>query len=301
MVVTEAEHHANLVPWQELCRRTGATLRWFGLDDEGRIDLSAVDELVTDRTKVVAFTHVSNVLGTLSPVAALRDAARSVGALVVLDACQSVPHLPVDVRELDVDVLAFSGHKMLGPTGIGVLWGRPDLLAAMPPFITGGSMIETVRMEGSTYAPPPQRFEAGVPMTAQAVGLAAACDWLTEIGMDRVHAHEQALTERLLAGLAERPWVRVVGPTDLRERGGAVAFVVDGVHAHDVGQVLDHAGVAVRVGHHCAWPLHRRFGVAASTRASLAVYTTPGEIDAFLEALDRVPAVFGLDTDGSEA
>ncbi len=301
VVVTEAEHHANLVPWQELCRRTGATLRWFGLDDEGRIDLSAVDELVTDRTKVVAFTHVSNVLGTLSPVAALRDAARSVGALVVLDACQSVPHLPVDVRELDVDVLAFSGHKMLGPTGIGVLWGRPDLLAAMPPFITGGSMIETVRMEGSTYAPPPQRFEAGVPMTAQAVGLAAACDWLTAIGMDRVHAHEQALTERLLAGLAERPWVRVVGPTDLRERGGAVAFVVDGVHAHDVGQVLDHAGVAVRVGHHCAWPLHRRFGVAASTRASLAVYTTPGEIDAFLEALDRVPAVFGLDTDGSEA
>ena len=293
MVVTEAEHHANLVPWQELCRRTGATLRWFGLDDEGRIDLSAVDELVTDRTKVVAFTHVSNVLGTLSPVSALRDAARSVGALVVLDACQSVPHLPVDVRELDVDVLAFSGHKMLGPTGIGVLWGRPDLLAAMPPFITGGSMIETVRMEGSTYAPPPQRFEAGVPMTAQAVGLAAACDWLTEIGMDRVHAHEQALTERLLAGLAERPWVRVVGPTDLRERGGAVAFVVDGVHAHDVGQVLDAAGVAVRVGHHCAWPLHRALDVRASVRASVGVYNTLEEIDVLLGALDEVPAIFG--------
>jgi cysteine desulfurase/selenocysteine lyase len=299
VLVTEMEHHANLVPWQEVCRRTGATLRWIGVSDDGRLDLDDSEDLgglVTNRTKVVAFTHASNVLGTITPVERLVTAARRVGALTVLDACQSVPHMPVDVGDLGVDLLAFSGHKMLGPMGIGVLWGRSEVLEQMPPFLTGGSMIETVRMEGSTYAPPPQRFEAGVPMAAQAVGLAAAADYLCLLGMERVHAHEVALTQHLLAGLGARPWVRVVGPTDAADRGGAVSFVVDGVHAHDVGQVLDDSGIAVRVGHHCAWPLHRRFGVAATARASFAAYNTSGEVDALLTALDRVPAMFGLPT-----
>ncbi|MGL5866485.1 MAG: aminotransferase class V-fold PLP-dependent enzyme [Dermatophilaceae bacterium] len=295
VLVTEVEHHANLVPWQEVCRRTGATLRWVPVRPDGQLDLSAVDELLTERTTVFAFTHVSNVLGTVLPVRELAERARAVGALTVLDACQSVPHLPVDVADLGVDLLAFSGHKMLGPLGIGVLWGRAEVLDQMPVFLTGGSMIETVRMESSTYAPAPQKFEAGVPVAAQAVGLAAACDYLSALGMDRVHAHEVALTERLLAGLGERPWVQVLGSTGTDGRGGAVAFAVDGVHPHDVGQVLDDQGVAVRVGHHCAWPLHRALGVTASTRASLAVYTTPAEIDAALDALDQVPAVFGVE------
>ncbi|HYN67416.1 MAG TPA: SufS family cysteine desulfurase [Ornithinibacter sp.] len=295
VLVTEMEHHANLIPWQEACRRTGATLRWVPVTPDGRLDLTDLDTLLTERTKVFAFTHVSNVLGTLNPVQELTERAHAVGALVVLDACQSVPHLPVDVDDLGVDFLAFSGHKMFGPLGIGVLWARPELLDEMPVFLTGGSMIETVTMEGSTYAPAPQKFEAGVPVAAQAVGLAAACDHLSALGLDRVHAHEQALTRRLLEGLALRPWVRVLGPDDLRERGGAVAFVVDGVHAHDVGQVLDDRGVAVRVGHHCAWPLHRALKAQASTRASFAAYTTPAEVDALLEALDRVPATFGLE------
>ena len=294
ILITEMEHHANLVPWQELARRTGASLRWLGVTDEGRLDLSNLDELLTERTKVFAFTHVSNVLGTINPVGQLTAAARAVGALTVLDACQSAPHLRLDVADLGVDFVAFSGHKMFGPTGVGVLWGRSELLHAMPPFITGGSMIETVRMEATTYAPPPQRFEAGSPNSAQAVGLGAAVDYLDELGMDRIAAHEHALTERLLAGLAQRPWVRVVGPADAVDRVGAVAFDVQGVHAHDVGQVLDDQGVAVRVGHHCAWPLHRRMGVTATTRATLAAYTTPAEVDAMLEALDLVPAVFGV-------
>jgi cysteine desulfurase/selenocysteine lyase len=294
ILITEMEHHANLVPWQELARRTGATLRWVGVTDEGRLDLEQLPRLLSGRTKVVAFTHVSNVLGTVNPVRELVAAARSVGALTVLDACQSAPHLTLDVEALGVDFAAFSGHKLYGPTGVGVLWGRHELLAAMPPFLTGGSMIETVRMERTTYAPPPQRFEAGTPNSAQAVGLAAAMDWLWSVGLDRVAAHEHALTERLLAGLAERPWVRVVGPTQAVERIGAVSFDVTGVHAHDVGQVLDDQGVEVRVGHHCAWPLHRRMGVSATTRASVAAYTTPGEVDAMLGALDRVPQVFGV-------
>jgi len=296
IVITEMEHHANLIPWQELARRTGATLRWIGVTDEGRLDLRDLGTVITNRTKVVAFTHVSNVLGTINPVAAIVERAREVGALTVLDACQSVPHLAIDVADLDVDFLAFSGHKMLGPMGVGVLWGRYELLAAMPPFLTGGSMIEVVRMEGSTYAEPPQRFEAGVPMAAQAVGLAAACDYLTALGMPRVTAHEHALTKALLAGLAQRPWVRVIGPVDGRDRSGAVAFVVEGVHPHDVGQILDDAGVAVRVGHHCAWPLHRRMHVTATTRASFAAYNTLSEVDTLLSAIDRVPAVFGVAT-----
>ena len=297
VVVTEMEHHANLVPWQELCRRTGATLRWFGITDEGRLDLSNLDELVTERTKVVALTHVSNVLGTVNPVREVADAAHAVGALVVVDACQSAPHLALDVSTFGADFLAFSGHKVYGPSGIGVLWGRRELLEAMPPFLTGGSMIETVHMERSTYAPPPMRFEAGVPMTSQAVGLAAALRWVEEVGIDRIAAHEQALTRQVLDGLAARSWVRVLGPTDLVHRGAAIAFDVEGVHAHDVGQILDDSGVAVRVGHHCAWPLHRRLGVTASARVSLAVYNTPEELETFFAALARIPTVFGLETD----
>jgi cysteine desulfurase/selenocysteine lyase len=298
IVVTEMEHHANLVPWQELCKRTGATLRWLGLDADGRLALDDLDQVVTERTKLVAFVHASNVLGTINPVAPIVARAREVGALVLLDACQSVPHLPVDLAALGVDFAAFSGHKMLGPSGVGVLWGRSELLNAMPPFLTGGSMIEIVRMEGSTYAPAPQRFEAGVPMAAQAVGLHAAVDYLRGLGpegtgMARVEAHEHLLTETLLAELAQRPWVRVVGPTSMHERGGAVSFAVDDVHAHDVGQVLDDLGIAVRVGHHCAWPLHRRYGVAATTRASFGPYSTLDEVSALVRGLDHVRTVFG--------
>ncbi|GEL16659.1 cysteine desulfurase [Pseudonocardia asaccharolytica] len=292
IVITELEHHANLVPWQELCRRTGAILRWYPVTDEGRIDLDAL--VLTDRTRVVAFAHQSNVLGSIAPVAELVRRARAVGAFVVLDACQSVPHMPVHLTSLDVDFAVFSGHKMLGPSGVGVLYGKADLLEAMPPFLTGGSMIELVRMESSTYAPPPQRFEAGVPMTSQAVGLAAAVDYLTEIGMERVHAHELDLTGAALDGLRDIPGVRIIGPDSLDERGGAVAFVVDGVHAHDVGQVLDDRGIAVRVGHHCAWPLHRRFGVAATVRASFHVYNTGDEVAALVEGVQAAREFFGV-------
>ena len=291
IVVTEMEHHANLVPWQELCRRTGATLRWYPVTDEGRLDLDGL--VLGERTKLVAFAHQSNVLGTVNPVAELVRRAREVGALVLLDACQSVPHFPVDVAALGVDFAAFSGHKMLGPSGVGVLYGRHELLSAMPPFLTGGSMIETVRMEGSTYAQPPQRFEAGVPMTSQAVGLAAAVDYLSAIGMEAVAAHERELTAAALSGLSGLDGVRIVGPNDLVDRGGAVSFVVDGVHPHDVGQVLDDAGVAVRVGHHCAWPLHRRLGIMASVRASVAVYNTVGEIDVLVDAVRAAQKFFG--------
>jgi cysteine desulfurase/selenocysteine lyase len=295
ILVTEMEHHANLVPWQELARRTGATLRWIPVRPDGTLELSQLDDLLTEQTKVFAVTHVSNVLGTINPVIELAERAHAVGALVVVDACQSVPHLPVDVATLGADFIAFSGHKMYGPMGVGVLWGRAELLDVMPPFLTGGSMIELVTMERSTWAPAPQKFEAGVPNAAQAVGLAAAVRWLDRIGLDRVHAHEEMLVERILAGLARRPWVRVVGPPAGVPRGGAVSFVVDGVHAHDVGQILDDQGIAVRVGHHCAWPLHRALGIAATTRASVAVHTTIAEVDAFLDALDRVPEIFGLD------
>jgi cysteine desulfurase/selenocysteine lyase len=298
IVVTELEHHANLVPWQELCRRTGAVLRWYRVTDDGRLDLDSLE--LSERTKVVAFAHQSNVLGTVLPVAEVVARARAVGALTVLDACQSVPHQPVNLTALGVDFAAFSGHKMLGPSGVGVLWGRGELLAAMPPFLTGGSMIELVRMEGSTYAPPPQRFEAGVPMTSQAVGLGAAVDYLNGLGMEAVFAHELALTGAALDGLAEVPGVRIIGPRNLSHRGGAVSFVVDGVHAHDVGQVLDDRGVAVRVGHHCAWPLHRRFGVAATVRASFAVYNTPDEVAALVDGVRAAREFFGVTSgDGS--
>ncbi|WP_067465345.1 cysteine desulfurase [Actinomadura macra] len=292
VVVSEMEHHANLVPWQELCRRTGATLRWFGITDEGRLDLDGLDSLVNERTKIVALTHQSNVLGTVPPIERITARAREVGALVLLDAAQSVPHQPVDVRELDVDFLAFSGHKMLGPTGIGVLWGRRELLEVMPPFITGGSMIEIVHMETTTFLPPPQRFEAGVPMTAQAIGLGAACDYLADLGMDSVHAHEEALTAYTLERLSEIPGVRIVGPGTTEARGGAVSFTVADIHPHDVGQVLDDLGVEVRVGHHCAWPICRRFGIPATTRATFYLYNTLADVDALADGVRHAQKFF---------
>ncbi|NCT89903.1 SufS family cysteine desulfurase [Cellulomonas sp. APG4] len=303
VVVTEAEHHANLVPWQELCARTGATLRWVGVHDDGRLRTEDLATVVTDRTKVLAFTHASNVTGAVTDVAAFVARAAEVGALTVLDACQSVPHLPVDLPALGVDLAVFSGHKMLGPTGVGALWGRRELLEAMPPFLTGGSMVEVVTMESTTYAPPPQRFEAGTQMVAQAVGMGAAARYLRELGMDAVAAHEREIARLLLDAVAAVPGVRVLGPTDTEARLAAVSVVVDGVHAHDVGQVLDDAGVAVRVGHHCAQPLHRRLGATASTRASAGIYTTAEEVAAFGEALARVRPFFGLDevSDGGPA
>jgi cysteine desulfurase/selenocysteine lyase len=295
IVTTELEHHANLIPWQELARRTGATLRWYGVTDSGpdagRIDLDSLD--LDERVKVVAFSHHSNVTGAVGPVDELVSRAKAVGALTVLDACQSVPHQPVDFHALGVDYAAFSGHKMLGPNGIGVLYGRRELLAQMPPFITGGSMIETVTMAATTYAPAPQRFEAGTPMTSQVVGLAAAARYLSAIGMDTVDAHERELVAAALDGLSGIDGVRIIGPTTLTDRGSPVAFVVDGIHAHDVSQVLDDDGVAVRVGHHCAWPLHRRFGISATARASFAVYNTLDEVDRLVDGARRAVDFFG--------
>ena len=291
IVVTELEHHANLVPWQELARRTGATLRWYGVTDDGRIDLDSLT--LTEAVKVVAFTHQSNVTGAIAPVEEIVRRAKEVGAIVVLDACQSVPHMTVDFHSLGVDFAAFSGHKMFGPSGVGVLYGRRDLLADVPPFITGGSMIETVTMEATTFAAPPQRFEAGSPMSSQAVGLGAAVRYLQEIGMDAVAAHEHELTTAALAELSGIDGVRIIGPATAEQRGGAVSFVVDGIHAHDLGQILDDEGVEIRVGHHCAWPLHRRFGVAATARASFAVYNTPDEVQALGAAIRRAQKFFG--------
>jgi cysteine desulfurase/selenocysteine lyase len=290
--VTEMEHHANLVPWQEVCRRTGATLRWLPLQRDGTLDLDNLDAVVNERTKVLSFVHQSNVVGTVNPVHVLRDRARSVGALVFLDACQSVPHRAIDVAELGVDAVAFSGHKMLGPTGIGALWARRDLLERMPPVITGGSMIETVTMERSTYAPPPLRFEAGTPPIGPTVGLAAACDYLTTLGMPAVERHVAALTESALLALQQTPGVRVLGSA--ADRGPVVAFEVDGVHPHDLAQVLDAEGVAVRSGHHCAWPLHRVFGVQASTRASFAVYNDDRDVQALVAAVGVAQRFFGV-------
>jgi len=291
IVTTELEHHANLVPWQELARRSGATLRWYGVTDEGRIDLNSLQ--LDGRVKVVAFSHHSNVTGALAPVDELVSRAKEVGALTVLDACQSVPHRPVDLHALNVDFAAFSGHKMLGPNGIGVLYARRELLEAMPPFLTGGSMIETVAMESSTYAPPPQRFEAGTPMTSQVVGLASAARYLGAIGMEAVEAHERELVAAALKGLSGIDGVRVIGPATMENRGSPVSFIVDGVHAHDVGQVLDDDGVAVRVGHHCALPLHRRFGLTATARASFAVYNTLDEVDRLVAGVRHALDFFG--------
>jgi len=292
LVVTEMEHHANLIPWQELAARTGAVVKFIPIDDAGALDLEAAAGIIGPRTRVLAFTHASNVLGTINPVAALVALARSAGALVVLDACQSAPHLPLDVKALDVDFAVFSGHKMLAPTGIGALYGRSELLNAMPPFLTGGSMITTVTMERAGFLPSPQRFEAGTQRISQAVALAAAVNYLSETGMDRIHAWEAELGQRLVRGLESIPGIRVLGPAAGQERIGLAAFDVAGVHAHDVGQFLDSRGIAVRVGHHCAQPLHRRLGLTATTRASTYLYNTTDDVDAFLNAVADVRAYF---------
>ncbi len=294
VLVTELEHHANLVPWQQLCQRTGATLRWFPITGEGRVDLTDIGRLISDRTSIVAVSHQSNVTGAMPPVARIAEAAHAVGAVVVVDAAQSVPHHPVDVTDTGADFLFFSGHKMLAPTGVGVLWGRRELLEAMPPFITGGSMIEIVRMEGSTFLPPPQRFEAGVPAVAQAVGLAAACDYLDAVGMENIAEHEAMLTARAIEALTAISGVRILGPLTTQDRGGAVSFEVDEVHPHDVGQVLDELGIAVRTGHHCAWPLHRALGVQASTRATFYLYNTPEEVEALADGIRTAQKFFGV-------
>ncbi|HPX37562.1 MAG TPA: cysteine desulfurase [Mycobacterium sp.] len=291
IVTTELEHHANLIPWQELARRTGATLKWYSITDDGQIDLDSVR--LDERVKLLTFTGHSNVTGTGAPVGEMVKRAKAVGALTVLDACQSVPNQPVDFHALGVDFAAFSGHKMLGPTGVGALYGRRELLAELPPFLTGGSMIETVTMESATYCAPPQRFEAGTQMITQVVGLGAAARYLAEIGMENVADHEHRLVAATLAGLAEIPQVRIIGPSDPAVRRSPVSFVVDGVHAHDVGQVLDDDGVAVRVGHHCAAPLHRRYGLAATVRASFAVYNTVDEVDRLIAGVRRAIDFFG--------
>ncbi|MDX6202793.1 MAG: cysteine desulfurase / selenocysteine lyase [Frankiales bacterium] len=301
VVITEMEHHSNIVPWQLLCERTGATLRWFGVTDEGRLDLEGtdgrdgIDRLINERTKVVALVHVSNVLGTVNPVAAIAARAHEVGALVVVDASQSVPQMPVDVQALGADFVAFTGHKMLGPTGVGVLWGRRELLEELPPFLGGGEMIETVTMASSTYAALPHKYEAGTPPIAEVVMLGAAVDYLTAVGMPAVAAHEQQVTAYALDRLRDVDRLRILGPDHAVDRGGAVSFTFGDIHPHDVAQVLDARGVAVRAGHHCGRPIHQRFGVPASTRASFYLYTTFAEIDALVEGLAHAQQFFGGD------
>jgi len=296
VLITEMEHHSNIVPWQLLTERTGATLRWFGLTDDGRLDLSNIDELVNERTKVVSFTWVSNMLGTVNPVAEISRRAHEVGALVLVDGAQAVPQLPVDLAAMETDgrpdFLVFTGHKVTGPTGIGVLWGRRELLEQLPPFLGGGEMISTVAMERSTYAAIPHKFEAGTPPIVEAVGLGAALDYLSAVGMDNVRAHEEAVTGYALDALRRIGGLTVLGPLSADLRGGAVSFELDGVHPHDVAQVLDSRGIAVRAGHHCAKPAHKRFGVQSSTRMSSYLYTTPGEIDALVDALDYTKSYF---------
>lgn len=294
LLVTEMEHHANLIPWQELADKTGVKLRWIGLTDSGRLDLSNLDSLITNKTRIVSLTHQSNLLGTINDIDVITKAAKKVNALVLLDACQSVPHMKVDVGTLNVDFITWSGHKMLGPLGIGCLWSRNELLNAMPPFITGGSMIETVSMEGSTFASAPQRFEAGVPMAAQAIGLAAAVDYLSAIGMDKVAAHEHKLTQLALELLGKIPGVRIIGPLDSANRGSAISFVVDGLHPHDVGQVLDEQGIAVRVGHHCAWPVCKRYQVPATTRATFYIYNDESDVEALAAGIIKAQEFFGV-------
>jgi cysteine desulfurase/selenocysteine lyase len=292
IVVTEMEHHSNLVPWQLLCQRTGATFRWIPIDDEGRLVESAIDEVINERTKVVSFVHQSNALGTVNPVRRIVERARAVGALSIVDAAQSAPHRPLDVQEIGADFVAFTGHKLYGPTGIGVLWGRYDLLAELPPFLGGGEMIETVDMTGTTYAAPPHRFEAGTQPIAQAVGLGAAIDYVSAIGMDAIAAHEHELVAYALDGLAGVDGLRIIGPAEPVDRGATIAFTLAGVHPHDVAQLLDEQGIAVRAGHHCARPVCVRYGIPATTRASFGVYTTTEEIDALVRGVEQVKEVF---------
>ena len=291
VLLTEMEHHANLIPWQEMAKRTGATLRFIPVTDDGLLDLTDIRTLISEKTRILSFTHASNVLGTVNPVRHLADLAHAVGAIVVLDACQSVPHESVDVVALGIDLMAFSGHKMLGPTGVGVLWGRYEILESMPPFLTGGSMIEVVTLESATYSLPPKRFEAGVPNMAQAVGLAAAIRYLQNVGMDAIAQHESDLVSSAITQLEAIPGVKILGPAG--PRGGALSFLVDGIHPHDVGQVLDDDGIAVRVGHHCAWPLMRRYGVAATTRATFYLYNTQEDVASLVSGVKRAQQFFG--------
>jgi cysteine desulfurase/selenocysteine lyase len=293
IVVTEMEHHANLIPWQQLAKRSGAELKWFEVTPDGRLDLSNLTEVITPNTKVVALTHQSNVLGTVNPLAAIVARAHEVGAVVVLDACQSAPHMPVKVKELGVDFLTFSGHKAIGPTGIGVLWGRAELLKDLPPFLFGGSMIETVTMTDATWAPSPRRHEAGVPNMAQAVGLGAALNYLMQIGMDNIYQHEQELGNYLLKRLQEIPDLNLVGPLTMNDRGAVASFTLGEIHPHDLGQYLDSQGIAVRTGHHCAWPLTRKLGVQATTRASLYLYNDEQDVDALIEGILGAQKYFG--------
>ncbi len=292
IVVTEMEHHANLIPWQQLAARTGASLSWFEVTPEGRLDLSKIDSVINERTKVVALTHQSNVLGTINPIAEIVKRAHEVGAVVVLDACQSVPHMAVDVKSLDIDFLAFSGHKAVGPTGVGVFWGKSELLSELPPFLTGGSMIETVTMTGATWAPAPKKFEAGVPNMAQAAGLGAALKYLNNVGMEQIHQHEIALTSYLLDQLSQVDGLKIVGPTSMESRGGSISFTFGDIHPHDLGQFLDSQGIAVRTGHHCAWPLNRKMGVVATTRASLYLYNTLEDCDALVAGVNDAQRYF---------
>ena len=293
IVVTEMEHHANLIPWQQLADRTGAKLSWFDVTPEGRLDLSNIESVITEDTKVVSLTHQSNVLGTINPLAAIVKRAHDVGAVVILDACQSVPHSPLNVKELDVDFLAFSGHKTVGPTGVGIFWGKSALLNELPPFLTGGSMIENVTMTSATWASAPKKFEAGVPNMAQAVGLGAALSYLTSVGMSKIAQHEKMLTSNLLSQLAELNEVKVVGPLDMVDRGASVSFTVGHIHPHDLGQYLDSQGIAVRTGHHCAWPLTRKLGVPATTRASMYLYNTAEDIDDLVIGIKGAMKYFG--------
>ena len=293
IVVSELEHHANLIPWQELAKRTGAVLKWFEMNEDGSLDLSKIDQVITSKCKVVAITHQSNVLGSVPDIAPIISAAHAVGALFILDGCQSVPHQPVNVQALDVDFLVFSGHKALGPTGIGVLWGRQELLSQMEPFLYGGSMIETVTMTDSTWAEAPKRFEAGVPNMAQAVGLAAALDYLDVVGLSKIHQWELHLTNLALKGLKEIDGVKVIGPQGLENRGGVISFTIAGLHPHDIGQVMDQYGVAVRTGHHCAWPLIRKLGLTGTTRASFYLYNNESDVEVFLESVAGARDYFG--------
>ena len=293
IVVSEMEHHANLIPWQQLAKRSGAELKWFGVTSDGRLDESNIDSLITSKTKIVAITQQSNVLGTINNLDRIIEKAHKIGAIVIVDACQSVPHIPVNVTKLGADFLAFSGHKILGPTGVGVLWGRYELLNNLPPFLFGGSMIENVTMTDATWAEAPRKFEAGVPNMAQVVGLAAGIKYLQSIGLEKVHEHEKVLTGYLLNELNQIPGIAVVGPTDISLRGGTVSFTVDGIHPHDLGQYLDSAGIAVRTGHHCAWPLTRALGVPATTRASLYLYNDNSDIDALIAAIKDAKKYFG--------
>jgi len=292
IVVSEMEHHANLIPWQQLAKRTGAKLTWFSITKDGRLDLADISKVITKKTKIVAITHQSNVFGTIVPLTEITKAAHSVGALVVLDACQSAPHFAINVKKLDVDFLAFSGHKTLGPTGVGVLWGKAEVLEKLEPALFGGSMVDSVTMESATWASAPRKFEAGVPNMAQAVGLSAAIDYLNIVGMDRIFEHEQELTRQLLTGLSKISGVNVVGPLDMKNRGGVISFTVDGVHPHDVGQVLDQYGIAVRTGHHCAWPLMKKLNLVGTTRASFHLYNDSDDINALLEAIEKVQSYF---------